>query len=130
MPQYAIYGMVHAMLAVMLGAFGAHGLEGKIPDDMLDVFETGVRYHMYHALGLILITLLAERFGAGKKWMYAGRLIHIGIFIFSGSLYILALSGVKVLGAITPIGGVAFIAGWLTAVVALWQYWKGQGQVK
>ncbi len=100
--------------AVMLGAFGAHGLRNRLDAYSLSVYEKAVFYHFVNALGILLVALLA-RTGAitmGAQGRVAGLLL-IGILIFSGSLYALAISGVRVLGAITPIGGLAFIAGWL-----------------
>lgn len=102
-------------LAVVIGAFGAHGLKGSLDTYSLGVYETGVQYHFYHALGMLAIPLLAR---AGlitegcAAWAF--RLLLLGILLFSGSLYALAISGKSILGAITPIGGVAFIAGWMT----------------
>jgi uncharacterized membrane protein YgdD (TMEM256/DUF423 family) len=120
--KQAAYGAVYAALAVAFGAFGAHTLEDLITADMLAIFETAVRYQMYHALGLLVIGLAAGHMEhAAGAWRWAGRLIHAGIWIFSGSLYVLSLSGITVLGAITPIGGAAFIAGWVCAAVALWR---------
>ncbi|UVI31837.1 DUF423 domain-containing protein [Paenibacillus spongiae] len=115
------YGAVHALLAVALGAFAAHGLKGKIAADMLEVFETGVRYHMYHGLGLLILALIAERIGTSKRMLWAGRLMHAGIFLFSGSLYALSLTGIKAFGPITPLGGVAFIAAWALTAMSLWK---------
>jgi len=120
--RQAAYGAIYAGLAVALGAFGAHLLEDRIAADMLDVFETAVRYQMYHALGLIAIGLAAGRMEhAAGAWRWAGRLLHAGIWVFSGSLYVLSFSGITILGAITPIGGAAFLAGWTLAAVALWK---------
>src|SRR5438552_6063574 len=98
-------------LGVALGAFGAHGLRGRLSPDMLAVFETGVRYHMYHALALILVGLMLGRWN-GWLIQTAGWCFVAGILLFSGSLYALALTGVTNLGAVTPIGGLAFLAGW------------------
>jgi len=108
---FLLLGAVAAFLAVGLGAFGAHGLRSRLSPEMLAVFETGVRYHMYHSLALILTALIAGRVDG---WLVrtAGWLFVAGIVLFSGSLYALALSGVTVLGAITPLGGLAFLAGW------------------
>lgn len=111
MKKLMIAGAVNGMLAVALGAFGAHGLKEKLSPEMLDVFKTGVQYHMYHALALLLVALAASKLGDGVKW--PGRLFLTGIVLFSGSLYVLSISDVKWLGAITPFGGVCFIAGWL-----------------
>jgi len=113
-------------LAVALGAFGAHGLKKYVPAETISTFETGVRYQFYHVFALLAVGILYERFPV--KWLrYAGNCFLIGMLLFSGSLYILTalkatdtvgLSGV---GAITPIGGVLFIAGWLFLFVAQWR---------
>jgi uncharacterized membrane protein YgdD (TMEM256/DUF423 family) len=105
------------LVGVGLGAFGAHGLRGRLSPDMLAVFETGVRYQMYHALALLAVAILMPRV-EGRAVIVAGWSFIAGIFIFSGSLYALALTGVTTLGAITPIGGVAFLAGWIALAIA------------
>ncbi|MBH22540.1 MAG: hypothetical protein CMG73_04025 [Candidatus Marinimicrobia bacterium] len=112
MKSWIIFGALLAALAVLLGAFGAHGLKGKISPEDLTIFETGVRYHMYHALGLILMSVLGLYYYPEMIQLPA-ILLSVGILLFSGSLYILVLTGLRWMGAITPIGGVAFIAGWL-----------------
>jgi uncharacterized membrane protein YgdD (TMEM256/DUF423 family) len=104
-------GAISALVAVAAGAFGAHGLRARLSPDMLAVFETGARYQMYHALALLAAGWGASRWpGAAAAW--AGWLFVAGTLVFSGSLYALALSGQRWLGAVTPIGGVAFLAGW------------------
>jgi uncharacterized membrane protein YgdD (TMEM256/DUF423 family) len=108
---FLLVGAVAAFLAVTLGAFGAHGLRGRLTPDMLAVFETGVRYHLYHSLALILVALIMARMG-GWLIQLAGWCFVAGILLFSGSLYALALSGATILGAVTPFGGLAFLAGW------------------
>ena len=108
---FLLFGAVAAFLAVTLGAFGAHALRGRLSPEMLAVFETGVRYHMYHALALILVALVMGRM-SGWLIQTAGWCFVAGIVLFSGSLYALALSGVTILGAVTPIGGLAFLVGW------------------
>lgn len=115
-PKYFAAGAINAALAIVLGAFGAHGLEGRLTEHYLDVFETGVRYHMYAALGLMLIALLDKAAGGSKQALLGGRLVMAGMIVFSGSLYVLALTGFSKLGMITPLGGAAMIAGW--AIVA------------
>jgi uncharacterized membrane protein YgdD (TMEM256/DUF423 family) len=117
---FLLAGGVAGFIAVGFGAFGAHGLRGRLSPDMLAVFETGVRYHMYHALALLLTAALAARPGinAGRAIAAAGWLFVSGIVLFSGSLYLLAVTGVTILGAITPIGGVAFLAGWAALAIA------------
>ena|SRR5438132_289613 len=114
---FLLAGAIAAFVAVGFGAFGAHGLRGRLTPDMLAVFETGVRYHMYHALALLLTAALVPRI-EGKAIVAAGWLFVAGIVLFSGSLYLLAVTGVTVLGAITPIGGVAFLAGWALLAVS------------
>ena len=99
-------------LAVALGAFGAHALRASLPENLLATFETGVRYHFYHALALIGVVVAINKWPQSSLPVAAGWLFLVGIILFSGSLYLLALTGVRWLGAITPLGGVAFIAGW------------------
>lgn len=112
-----LVGSVAAFLAVALGAFGAHGLRSRLSPEMLAVFETGVRYHMYHALAIIATALVLGRM-SGWLVSAAGWCFAAGIVLFSGSLYALALTGVTILGAITPIGGVAFLLGWAFLALA------------
>lgn len=118
MGKYVKIGAAAALLAVAIGAFGAHGLEDRIPADDLAVYETGVQYHMAHALGILLIAALADKLNSRKLALWAARLLLAGIVVFSGSLYLLAISGEKWLGAITPLGGVGFLAGWLCLILA------------
>lgn len=116
--RLAAAGAVNAFLAVAAGAFGAHGLQDRLAPDLLVIFETGARYHMYHALGLFAVAWLAGRGARGAA--LAGGLMLFGIAVFSGSLYALALSGERWLGAITPLGGLALLASWaLVALAAL-----------
>ncbi|MEO2204427.1 DUF423 domain-containing protein [Paenibacillus pabuli] len=117
-------GAVMTMLSVAIGAFGAHMLKERIGADAIAVYETGVQYHMIHALALLIVGLTAGQLGASSKLKWAARLLFIGIIVFSGSLYVLSITGIKVLGAITPIGGVAFIAGWLLFTLDVWQRGK------
>jgi uncharacterized membrane protein YgdD (TMEM256/DUF423 family) len=114
---FLLAGAVAGLIAVAFGAFGAHGLRSRLTPDMLAVFETGVRYHMYHALALLVTAALVPRL-PGRAIVAAGWFFAGGIVLFSGSLYLLAVTGVTILGAITPIGGVAFLAGWIALVVA------------
>ncbi len=108
---FVTLGAISALISVAAGAFGAHGLRTRVSPDLLAVFETGARYQMYHALGLLAVGWAAARW-PGAATTVAGWLFVAGTVIFSGSLYALTLSGVRALGAITPIGGVAFLAGW------------------
>ena len=104
-------GALSAMLAVAAGAFGAHALRERLAPDLLQVFETAVRYQMYHALALLAVAWASSR-SDGVAARVAGWLFVAGTVLFSGSLYLLALSGIRWLGAITPLGGLAWIAGW------------------
>ena len=104
-------GALSAGLAVATGAFAAHGLKGRLAPEALAVFETGARYQMFHALGLVAVAWAATRF-PGQPAAAAGWLFAAGTLLFSGSLYLLALTGTRWLGAVTPFGGVAFLAGW------------------
>jgi uncharacterized membrane protein YgdD (TMEM256/DUF423 family) len=116
---FLLIGSVAAAVAVAAGAFGAHGLEGRVPPNRIDTFETGVTYHMYHALALLVVAWASSQFAAPSV-AYAGYCFVAGILIFSGSLYLLVLTDTSWLGAITPIGGVAFIAGWLLLAYGVW----------
>ncbi|GKW45474.1 DUF423 domain-containing protein [Planococcus sp. NCCP-2050] len=120
MKFFLIAGAVNAMLSVAFGAFGAHLLEGRVADKYLDTWQTAVQYQMFHSIGLIAIAILMSSSLIGNlgSLSWAGYLMLAGIIIFSGSLYVLSLTGISVLGAITPIGGVAFIAAWILVVVA------------
>lgn len=105
-------------LAVALGAFGAHALKANLTEEYLEVYKTGVQYHFYHALGLLLVGVLA--ISNPSKWLSRSAfLLALGILLFSGSLYVLAITGIKSLGMITPFGGVSFIAGWVLLVFAM-----------
>ncbi|QNR08837.1 DUF423 domain-containing protein [Macrococcoides canis] len=120
MKLFLIIGALNAMLAVALGAFGAHGLEGKLSEKYMDIWDKATTYQMYHALGIIAIAILN---GTTKMNLNtAGWLMTLAIVFFSGSLYVLALTQIKVLGAITPIGGVLFIAGWVMLMIAAIKY--------
>jgi uncharacterized membrane protein YgdD (TMEM256/DUF423 family) len=107
-----------AFLAVALGAFGAHALKTKLSADMLAVYQTGVQYHITHALALLVVASLSEKLDNKKTVLWVGRLMVAGIILFSGSLYLLALTGVKVLGAITPLGGICFLTAWAMLAMA------------
>ena len=114
-------GALSGFLGVLLGAFGAHALKGRLTPELLATFEVGVRYQMYHALALLAVGWAATRW-PGAVLTASGWLFVFGTVIFSGSLYALALSGARWLGAITPLGGLAFLAGWLCLA---WAAWKG-----
>ena len=119
---FAITGALSALIAVAGGAFGAHALKARLPEDLLAVFEVGIRYQMYHAFGLLVVawamTQWPESISSWTGWFFI-----LGTVFFSGSLYILSLTGIRWLGAITPLGGVAFILGW--AMLA-WGIYRSQ----
>ena len=116
---FLLFGSSTAFLAVALGAFGAHYLKTRLSTEMLAVYQTGVQYQMYHALALILIAILSTKLTHTAAISWSGWLLLAGMILFSGSLYALSLSGIKALGAITPLGGVAFLAGWVMLAVAV-----------
>ena len=118
--MHAVLAALSALIAVALGAFGAHVLKGRLAADLLTIFETGVRYHFYHALALFAVAWATHLGGQGLA-RGAGWCFIAGTVLFSGSLYVLALSGVRWLGAITPLGGAAFLLGW--GLLAL-QFWR------
>ena len=105
-------------ISVVLGAFASHGLKGKLSESALAIWETGTKYQMYHALALFLTALLLNRLPNSTPLIVAGYAFITGVLIFSGSLYTLSLSGIKWFGAITPLGGVALIVGWISLIVA------------
>ena len=112
-------GGLAALAAVALGAFGAHALKARLSAEMLAVWRTGVEHHFYHALGLLAVGLVAAQLPESTLLKWSGWLMLAGIMLFSGSLYALALSGERWLGAITPIGGTAFLAAWALFVIAV-----------
>jgi len=114
---FLLIGALAAFLAVALGAFGAHWLRSRLSPEMLAVFETAVRYQMYHALAILLVGLMMAPMG-GWAVHTAGWAFAIGIVLFSGSLYLLAITGTTAFGAITPIGGLAFLVGWGCLIIA------------
>ena len=109
---FLLVGALAGVVGVALGAFGAHGLRGRLSPDMLAVFETGVRYQMYHVFAIVAAAWAWARWPS-RALALAGGLFVAGIVVFSGSLYLLAFTGVRWLGAVTPLGGLAFLAGWL-----------------
>ncbi|MEB2314019.1 MAG: DUF423 domain-containing protein [Sorangiineae bacterium] len=112
-------GGVNAALVVALGAFGAHGLKARLTPELLAVYQTGVHYHLFHALGLLAVGLAAVPLAESAYLRWSGGLMLAGIVLFSGSLYLLSLSGLRWLGAVTPLGGASFIAAWALFVVAV-----------
>ncbi len=119
MKYYLLLGCLLAGTAVILGAFAAHGLKDRVDTAMLAVFQTGVQYQLYHALALIIVALMAKVWPQMPLLFWVAGLFVAGVLLFSGSLYILALGGSKIFGPITPLGGLCFILGWLTLVLAV-----------
>ncbi|MEP6604771.1 MAG: DUF423 domain-containing protein [Nitrosospira sp.] len=121
MPRsFLALGAINAFFCVALGAFGAHSLKQKLSIDMLAVYQTGVQYHFYHALGLIAVGLVLLHFPKSRLVMLSGWLMFAGIVLFSVSLYVLSLTGIRGLGAITPLGGVAFLSAWALLAYGAW----------
>ncbi|MGC5328501.1 DUF423 domain-containing protein [Brevibacillus sp. SYSU BS000544] len=118
---FLFLGSINMFLAVALGAFGAHGLKAMITPEKLAVYQTGVHYHMIHALGLLAVALLLSKNPQSSLLNWSGWAMFIGIILFSGSLYVLSVYGLGKLGIITPIGGLAFLIGWLLLATAAWK---------
>ena len=118
---FLVLGGLAGAAGVALGAFGAHALKTRLAPDLLAVWQTAVQYHLWHALALVAIGIVAIHLPASTPLKWAGWLMVAGIVLFSGSLYVLALSGVRWLGAVTPFGGTAWIAAW---VLLAWTAWR------
>jgi uncharacterized membrane protein YgdD (TMEM256/DUF423 family) len=114
---FLLIGSAFGFLGVTLGAFGAHALKSRLSSDMLAVFETGVRYQMYHALAVLIVAAAISNLGNARLLVLSGWLFIAGVLLFSGSLYALVFTGVGTLGAITPLGGLLFLAGWACLVI-------------
>ncbi len=112
-------GCINAMLVVLIGAFGAHGLKARLTVENMAVFQTGVQYHFYHAVGLILLGLIALQIPITPYLRWSGWLMLVGIILFSGSLYTLSITNIRWLGMITPLGGMAFILAWLLLTIGI-----------
>jgi len=115
-----ISGAIFMALSVLFGAFGAHALKTRLTPDMLLVYKIGVEYQFYHSLGLLFTGIIG--FQIPSKWISrAAMFLGVGIILFSGSLYFISLSGIKAIGAITPIGGLSFVSGWISLAIAVWK---------
>lgn len=121
MKVFIIIAIINGFLSVALGAFGAHGLEGKVSESMLKVWEKAVTYQMFHTAILLIVGILATKI-QGSSIIWAGWLFFIGILLFSGSLYIYSTTGIKSLAMITPFGGLTFLAGWILFGYAVVKY--------
>ncbi|MEH7390116.1 DUF423 domain-containing protein [Bacillus sp. JJ1474] len=122
MKLFIIIGALNAFLSVALGAFGAHGLEKVVEPKYLEIWKTGVQYQMFHATGLLVIGILLGKMPANALLSWLGWMMLIGIILFSGSLYVLSVTQISVLGAITPLGGVSFLAAWVLLIIAAVKY--------
>lgn len=118
---FGILGSVNAALAIILGAFGAHALKDRLSPELLATYQTGVQYHLYHGLGLLLVAALVSYAPRSIASKWSGLVMQVGILLFSGSLYALSLSGIRWIGAITPFGGLAFITAWVLLALAIWR---------
>ncbi|HRQ05871.1 DUF423 domain-containing protein [Nitrosomonas sp. ANs5] len=118
-------GAFNAFLCVALGAMGAHGLKAMLTPDMLANFQTGVQYHFYHALGLILVGLTLERLPTVRTLKLSGILMCMGILFFSGTLYVISLTGIRGLGMVAPLGGLSYMGAWLLFTYAVWKNKQG-----
>ena len=116
---WLVLGATNAALGILMGAFAAHGLKAHLSAERLSVFQTGVTYHLYHALGLMLIGIVAHQLGPSTWLRASGWAMFAGIVLFSGSLYVLSVTGFSFLGAVTPFGGLAFVVAWALAVIGL-----------
>ncbi len=117
---FIVLGSINSALSVILGAFGAHVLKGRFTEDLMATFHTGTQYHFFHSLGLFAVAFVASLLPNSLLTQWSGWLMFVGIIIFSGSLYLLCFTGIRWLGAITPLGGISFIIAWLLlAIVAL-----------
>lgn len=118
---FLFLGGANAALVVVLGAFGAHALKARLPVDMMEVYHTGIQYHLFHGLGLLAVGLAAAWMPDSVSLKWSGWMMLAGIVLFSGSLYLLSLTGQRWLGAVTPFGGVAFIAAWVMFCIAVFR---------
>ncbi len=116
---FLLLGSANAALAVMLGAFGAHALKARLDVSLMKAYHTGVEYHFYHALGLILVGIIAVNLSANIWLKSAGWSMFVGIILFCGSLYLLSIFNLRWLGMVTPIGGLLFIGAWFSLCVAI-----------
>ena len=121
MNKFLAIGSVSGFISVALGAFGAHALKERLDPHMLDVFKTGVQYQFYHTFAIIAVAILLKYFSDNSLLNYAGYLFLIGIILFSGSLYTMALTDITKLGIVTPFGGLCFLAGWALLFLSVWK---------
>lgn len=115
---FLFLGSVNMVLVVVLGAFGAHGLKERLSPEMMAAYQTGIQYHFYHAAGLLIVGILSFFLQMSSLIRWSGFLMVVGIVIFSGTLYLLSVTGARWLGAITPVGGTAFVVAWFLLAIA------------
>ena len=115
---FLFLGSANMFLVVILGAFGAHGLKERLSPEMMLIYQTGIQYHFYHAAGLLIVGILTFFLQVSSLIRWSGLLMVVGIVIFSGSLYLLSVTGARWLGAITPVGGTAFVVAWFLLAIA------------
>jgi uncharacterized membrane protein YgdD (TMEM256/DUF423 family) len=118
---FLLAGCLAALAGVACGAFGAHALKARFAPDLLEVWQTAAAYHFYHALGLLAVGVTAALAGPSKALNWAGALMIAGLLLFSGSLYLLVLTGIRAIGAVTPLGGFAWMAAWALFAAAIWR---------
>ncbi len=118
---FLILGAINAFLCIVLGALGAHALKSMLTPDMLTNFQIGVQYHLYHAIGLILVGLTIDRFPQARILKFSGILMLTGILLFSGTLYTISLTGWKGLSMMAPLGGMSYMSAWLSFAYAIWR---------
>ena len=118
---FLLLGSVNAVFAVIIGAFGAHALKARLDESLMKIYQTGVEYHFYHSLGLILIGIIAMNISANIWLKTSGWMMFIGIILFSGSLYSLSIFNLRWLGIITPFGGMLFVLAWLSLCIAIFK---------
>ena len=119
---FLLIAAISGGLAVVLGAFGAHGLKGRLPEDLLAVYHTAVEYQFYHTFALLAAGLLLAMYPHGRLFVWSGALFVAGLLIFSGSLYLLVATNQRWLGAVTPLGGLAFIAAWVVLACGIYRH--------
>ncbi|MEI5908265.1 DUF423 domain-containing protein [Bacillus spongiae] len=118
MKLFIIIGALNAFLSVAFGAFGAHALEGKLEQKYIETWQTAVQYQMFHSIGILVIAVFLGQYPASALLSWSSWLMLIGIILFSGSLYILSVTKISILGAITPLGGISFLVAWVLLIIA------------
>jgi uncharacterized membrane protein YgdD (TMEM256/DUF423 family) len=128
--SFVTIGSALAFVGISLGAFGAHALKGSLSSESIAIYQTGVQYHLFHALALVVLGGMRTHQDTFRFVQWAGRLFCVGVAIFAGSLYLLAITGIKRLGAITPLGGLCFLGGWALLIYAHYRAQKNSGETE